>query len=276
MIKADVTAMGCTSRGQAHRVGQWLLYSEQNETEAVTFRCGMDGAYVFPGAVIATSDPNRAGRRMGGRVVTVSADRVAVTLDAPPVVGAGAALQVAMPDGSLATQPINAVAGNVVTLGAPLPQMPVANAIYLIAETAIAAGTVAGGDHQRGGDLPGRDLGHLPRPLQIRGDRGGLALLPRHISTLTATPATPANLSALVSRYVIDIGIAGLRLTFSWSGSANRFTVTWGRVNGGTTTVTQNQTSLDIDTVDLGAVYSPDGDGDLVAWASPRPRPASP
>ena len=257
IVKADVTAMGCTSRGQAHRVGKWLLYSEQHETEAVTFRCGLDGAYVFPGAVIATSDPNRAGQRMGGRVVAVSADRTSITLDAPPIAGIGAAsLQVVMPDGTLATQPITATVGAIVTLAAPLPQIPVANAVYLIAESNVLPELwrVVTINEVETCQVEISAISHDPSKYQAIEE--GLALLPRPTSTLSAAPATPANLSALVSRYVIDIGIAGLRLTFSWSGSANRFTVTWSRVNGGTTTVTQSQTSLDIDTVDPGAVYT--------------------
>ena len=256
IVKADVTAMGCTSRGQAHRVGKWLLYSEQFETEAVTFRCGMDGAYVFPGAVIATSDPNRAGRRMGGRLVAVSADRTTITLDAAPVVGSGVSLQVAMPDGMLAAQPIIAITGATVILGAPLPQMPQPNAIYLIAETDLEPELwrVVTINEVETCQVEISAISHDPS--KYGAIEEGLALLPRPVSTLSAAPATPANLSALVSRYVIDIGIAGLRLTFSWSGSANRFTVTWSRANGGTTTVTQSQTSLDIDNVDPGAVYT--------------------
>jgi len=137
-----------------------------------------------------------------------------------------------------------------------LPQMPQPNAIYLIAETDLEPELwrVVTINEVETGQVEISAISHDPS--KYGAIEEGLALLPRPVSTLSAAPATPANLSALVSRYVIDIGIAGLRLTFSWSGSANRFTITWSRANGGTTTVTQSQTSLDIDNVDPGAVYT--------------------
>jgi predicted phage tail protein len=68
VIQTNLVAIGCTSRGQAARVGRWLLYSEQNETETISFKAGLDSVFVQPGNVIQTQDPNRAGVRMGGRI----------------------------------------------------------------------------------------------------------------------------------------------------------------------------------------------------------------
>src|SRR5260363_110810 len=59
--------------------GLWLLYAEQHETETVTFRTGLEGFSLYPGAVFKTTDPNRAGRRMGGRIRAATATEV--TLD---------------------------------------------------------------------------------------------------------------------------------------------------------------------------------------------------
>lgn len=67
---ASVAAVGCTSRGQAHRVGKWMLYTERYETETVSFRSGLSGAIVRPGEVINVADAARAGIRLGGRVVS--------------------------------------------------------------------------------------------------------------------------------------------------------------------------------------------------------------
>ncbi|RYZ43314.1 MAG: host specificity protein J, partial [Myxococcaceae bacterium] len=55
----DVVALGCTSRGQAQRVGRWLLFTERLETETVTFRTGLEGAMRNPGAVVKLQDPYR-------------------------------------------------------------------------------------------------------------------------------------------------------------------------------------------------------------------------
>jgi predicted phage tail protein len=67
-----VTAYGCTSRSQAHRFGLWILASEQNETETVTFTTGLDYADVTPGSIIGISDPHRTGNTWAGRVISAS------------------------------------------------------------------------------------------------------------------------------------------------------------------------------------------------------------
>lgn len=63
-----VTAMGCTSQGQAYRLGMWLLMSERTEPEAVSFETDLFGANIPPGALFQVQDSNRAGRVLGGRV----------------------------------------------------------------------------------------------------------------------------------------------------------------------------------------------------------------
>lgn len=76
------TAFGCTSRGQAQRIGRWLIYTSQFETETVTFRIGLENADLQPGDLVAISDPSRVGARLGGRLLddaganTVTLDRV--------------------------------------------------------------------------------------------------------------------------------------------------------------------------------------------------------
>lgn len=70
VVQTNVVAVGCTSRGQAHRVGKWLLYSESNETETITFKAGVDASLVRPGQIIQVADRNRAGARRGGRIVS--------------------------------------------------------------------------------------------------------------------------------------------------------------------------------------------------------------
>ena len=77
----DVDAWGCTSRGQAQRAGLWALRSEQNETQTVTFKVGLDGQITPPGKIISVADNDYAGRFIGGRIKAISADRKTITLD---------------------------------------------------------------------------------------------------------------------------------------------------------------------------------------------------
>lgn len=68
VVQTEILAVGCTSRGQAHRMGKWTLFTEQHESETVSFRAGMDAARCAPGDVIMTQDAVRSGSRQGGRV----------------------------------------------------------------------------------------------------------------------------------------------------------------------------------------------------------------
>lgn len=79
--ETTVTAFGCDSRGQAKRVGEWLLYTENNETEVINFGVPSDGMLCRPGEVIRTIDPTRSGRRQTGRIAAVTG--LSVTLDIP-------------------------------------------------------------------------------------------------------------------------------------------------------------------------------------------------
>lgn len=71
-----VQAFLCTSQGMANRIGRWLLRSEKNETQTVTFAGGFDIASLVPGEVISIADRAMQGARLGGRVVSYTADDV--------------------------------------------------------------------------------------------------------------------------------------------------------------------------------------------------------
>ena len=74
-----ITAFGCTSRGQAHRTGLWLLQTEKLETKTVTFAVGAEGLMHVPGDIIKVADTYYAGTNVGGRVLSVNGKKV--TLD---------------------------------------------------------------------------------------------------------------------------------------------------------------------------------------------------
>ena len=74
-----ITAFGCTSRGQAHRTGLWLLQTEKLETKTVTFTVGTEGLMHVPGDIIKVADTYYAGTNVGGRVLSVNGKKV--TLD---------------------------------------------------------------------------------------------------------------------------------------------------------------------------------------------------
>ncbi|MCU9596337.1 TipJ family phage tail tip protein [Proteus mirabilis] len=76
-----VTAFGCTSRGQAHRVGKWILQTEKLEKDSVTFSTGREGINCISGDIIEVADDSFSGVKVGGRVLSVNGSTI--TVDAP-------------------------------------------------------------------------------------------------------------------------------------------------------------------------------------------------
>ncbi|EME5205929.1 host specificity protein J [Escherichia coli] len=74
-------AFGCTSRGQAHRAGLWLIKTELLETQTVDFSVGAEGLRHVPGDVIKICDDDYAGISTGGRVLAVNSQTRTLTLD---------------------------------------------------------------------------------------------------------------------------------------------------------------------------------------------------
>jgi hypothetical protein len=86
-FQLDRVAFGCTSRGQALRDARWALFTENHQTETVTFGTGMEGAQLRPGDIVAVLDPRRAGKSWGGRVREWRGNEV--VLDREVELGAG-------------------------------------------------------------------------------------------------------------------------------------------------------------------------------------------
>ena len=76
-----MTAYGCTSRGQAHRYGKWVLETSRLEQCTITFAVGRQGLMHLPGDIIEVADNNYAGKVLGGRVLAINGKKV--TLDQP-------------------------------------------------------------------------------------------------------------------------------------------------------------------------------------------------
>ena len=74
-----MTAFGCTSRGQAHRYGKWVLETSRLEQCTITFAVGRQGLMHLPGDIIEVADNSYAGQVIGGRVIAVNGRQV--TLD---------------------------------------------------------------------------------------------------------------------------------------------------------------------------------------------------
>lgn len=130
-----VTAVGCNSRGQAHRLGKWILYSEREETDTLTYQATMDHADLRPGDIIEVADPYRQGARLGGRVtkpgfITIELDQVPT--EAVLSVTREWYISLMMPDGTTHRSQVSGFVGNTVHLLTACPQEPVIGGMWAL------------------------------------------------------------------------------------------------------------------------------------------------
>lgn len=218
VIQSEVVAFGCSSRGQAHRFGRAIIYSEQMESETITFRCGLDGTTCYPGAIIQVQDQFRAGARMGGRLL--SATTTAVTLDAAVTLESGKeyTLSCVLPDGSIEDRVITTAAGVVDTLSlaTPFSQAPQVMAMWIITTQTLQPTS------WRVVSITQVEKAQLEiTALAYRSDKylaieQGLVLQPISYSNLRANPLPVSNLNVTETLTLVGLGVIGIKATVSW------------------------------------------------------------
>lgn len=221
IIEVRMAAFGCTSRGQANRLGRWLLYSEQEETTTCTFTVGLDGAIVRPGQLIKIADQMRAGTRKGGRIA--SATTTVLTLDQSIAVDEGDTVSVVMPDGRVEQRTISDgdFDAKTITVSSAFSSAPAAQTIYMVETSTVEAATyrvisvTEDGENYKITALEHNTskYGHI---------EDGLALQPRDITTLNQAPVAPTGIS--VSERLVE---AGNRVT-------TEIEISWRNVDGAT------------------------------------------
>ncbi|MGV0986293.1 MAG: host specificity protein J [Limnohabitans sp.] len=232
VVQADVVAMGCTSRGQANRVGKWLLYSEQSESEIITFRTGLEGAVVRPGDVIKVADASRGGMRLGGRIA--AATTVSVTLDQDLPAGSWR-ISVVLPTGVVEERQVGSLSGRTVGVTSAFSMTPQVGAIWVLSSTLVEAQLfrVVQVAESEPGIHEITALAH--NPSKYAAIEQGLALQPRAITVLSTTPAAPTGLTVTESLYrVKDQALVLIQLGWEQVFGALEYQVTY-RVNGGNT-----------------------------------------
>lgn len=199
IVQSDVVALGCTARGQAHRVGKWLLFSEQSESEIVTFRTGLEGAVVRPGDVIKVADPVRGGMRLGGRIAAATASTVTLDQDLPADLPWR--LSVVLPNGTVEERLVGPVSGRTLTVTIPFSSVPQVDAIWMLASSIIEPQLfrVVSVAERDPGVHEVTALAH--NPSKYAAIEEGLALQPRSITVLSDIPPPPTGLAMQESLY---------------------------------------------------------------------------
>lgn len=222
IVETQIAAMGCTSRGQAHRLGKWMLATERLLTETITFKTGLEGAYVYPGAIIETSDPIRAGKRFGGRVV--SATTSAVTLDAAVSIESGKTytLGCQLADGTLEMKTVTNAVGSasVISVSSNFSSAPQAQSIWVLAANDLAPETwrVVAVKESGKAEIEVTALKHLPGLYALV--ESNIALEPTQTSALSMAVTTPQNLNFTESlfQFLNSVSVKG---TLFWDAASD-------------------------------------------------------
>lgn len=110
----DLAAYGATTEGQALRMAKWSLDTEQNQTETVTFKMGLNGFDLLPNDIVNLFDEDYTNVAGGGRIVSVVG--TTVTLDKPVTLVSGSKISLTLADGiTIEEKPIVQTSGTVST-----------------------------------------------------------------------------------------------------------------------------------------------------------------
>jgi predicted phage tail protein len=237
IVQLETIAIGCASRGQAHRMGKWMLITERLETETVTFRAGMDSAFRRPGSVIQTQDPNRSGKRFGGRIMAATTS--AITLDAPVTIEAGKtySLSCVLPDGSIETHAVTNAAGDADTLNVDVnfSVAPQLGAMWLLSASDLVP--------ENWRVLSVTEVDPVTYEITAMTYNQGkfdlvekdLVLEPAPTTALRTNPSAVTNLTLTESLTLVGIGLVGVKASLSWTPvyNANRYLVTYQELPSG-------------------------------------------
>lgn len=251
IVQTEVVSVGCTSRGQAHRAGRSILFSEQMETETVSFKAGLDSVFIQAGQIIQINDPNRAGKRLGGRIVT--ADVYTVTLDAAITIETGKTYEIScrLEDGTIETRSITNAIGThtLITLSSAFSTVPIVYAMWIISVNDLIP------ESWRVVSIAEIDKTQVEIvALEYRVDKyaaieNGLILeaLPTSIINI-GQPPVPENLNITESLYLVGIGVVGVQATVSWNSQPgiSNYVLTYSTANENPVTITTTDASIDV------------------------------
>ena len=228
IIKKTVQAFGTTSRTQAIRLAKAILFSEQNESEIVSFSTSIDaGAIVRPGSVISINDPVRSVERRSGRVKSVatiggvSVITVDSSQDLSTLQGTNKTLSVMLPDGKVETKTLaagNSITNNVITLSSALSQTPSVNAVWILSSSGTGGVEpqtfrVISVEEQDGVNYAITALTYIPG--KYANIEQGVPLPVRNLSLLNQPKSPPSGLVA-EERIIVKNKLAIVKLILSW------------------------------------------------------------
>ncbi|MDH0745723.1 phage tail protein [Pseudomonas sp. GD03842] len=230
--QTELSAFGCTSQGQAQRLGHYTLLTNLLENETVSFSAGLDGTIARPGQIIRVADADRAGRRIGGRIKAATARTV--TLDADTTVAVGDSITVILPTGVAQTKTVTGYSDRKVTVGSSWTSIPVAQSVFAIETNALVAQTyrvlsVAENFSDTAMKYDITAVKHVAGKYPAVDNGAQIVQLP--VTVIPSSVQAPPTNVRLSSFSAVDQGIANTTMRAEWDAPANAvsYDVWWRR-----------------------------------------------
>lgn len=231
--KTESVAFGCTSRGQAHRVGLWTLYSNRMETDLITFTSGLDASLLMPGELVNLQDKFRAGKRNSGRLINYTKN--SITLDATIKLSkAGNSISFLSAKGKMIDRDLIEGAGeyNIVTFKKALEddELPAIMGIWSVIEPNLVPMMIrilAVNQNEEKGAFDIVGVQHNPTKFAAIDE--GVSLIPSNTTVLDPTFSTPENMSVTEGTYVSSPGNLSVKLSVSWDGRSPAYVLRYRR-----------------------------------------------
>lgn len=221
----EVTAFATTSRSQAYRLGEWLVYTDQNECETVTFKCGLDGGVsVRPGSIISISDPLKSGTRRGGRIIAAGSNYIVVDAygDTDLIVNGTGYVHVTLEDGTVIEKQISSISGPKIIVTSSFSVAPLVGGSFVMNDSVMESTTwrVMGVQEEENGEHSVTALSYNESKYEYV-ERGNSLVFKDYLPQDIPKPTSPSSIVSQVATYVDDQGVTQSKLALSWASQKN-------------------------------------------------------
>ena len=256
-VVKNIRAFAVTSRGMAHRLGKWFLYTQANEGEVVSFTTTLEaGTLVRVGAVIKIADPVRSGLRRGGRITSASTTQIIVD-DASSATDLddtnNPIVSVIMPDGTIETKTVSNITERTINVSSPFSATPNPNSVWVLENDVVETQLFRVVGVTEVASLTYQITAVFHNTGKYNFVEDGTTLPTRTITTLTDLKNPPSNLEATEKIVVINNkAISKLFITWQPVKGVQEYQVQYRVNNGNFTNVKVSRTDFEIVNTVLG------------------------
>ena len=230
-IVKNVDAFACTSRGQANRIGKWLLYMENN-SETCSFVTSLTaGISLSVGQVIEIADDVKSGSRRSGRIASATTTAITVDDSTGLINYYSPHISVMLPNNLPEKRAVSSISGNVISVSSAFSSAPESNSIWLYETSNILPSTwrIVAIEEQDETNYAVTCLSYNESSYDSIEGIG--TLTPRDITDLNIAPAAPSGTDAEELIYE-NLGIARVKIIVSWTNTTDNAYVRFRYENG--------------------------------------------